>query len=88
MLLLKAYDPVIVFAFSKRECEALALSTSKLSFTSPEEAETVKSVFTNAMSSLSEADQTLPQVTNILPGTFPTCDVSPFCVTETKEISG
>ena len=28
------------------------------------------------------------QVTNILPGTFPTCDVSPFCVTETKEISG
>ena len=29
-----------------------------------------------------------PQVTDILPGTFPTCDVSPFCVTETKEISG
>lgn len=28
------------------------------------------------------------QVTNILPGTFPTCDVNPFCVTETKEISG
>lgn len=27
------YQPVIVFAFSKRECEALALQISKLDFT-------------------------------------------------------
>ena len=28
------------------------------------------------------------QVTNIIPGTFPTCDANPFCVTQPKQISG
>lgn len=28
------------------------------------------------------------EVTNILPGTFPTCDANPFCVTQPKQITG
>ena len=28
------------------------------------------------------------QVTNIIPGTFPTCNADPFCVTQPKAISG
>ena len=28
------------------------------------------------------------QVTNILPGTFPTCEPNPFCITTPKQISG
>ena len=28
------------------------------------------------------------QVVDIKPGTFPSCDVSPFCITEPKAISG
>jgi ATP-dependent RNA helicase DOB1 len=32
MIMIKNYHPVIVFSFSKRECEALALQMSKLDF--------------------------------------------------------
>jgi len=32
MIMLKNYNPVIVFSFSKRECEHLALTLSKLDF--------------------------------------------------------
>ena len=32
MIMLKNYNPVIVFSFSKRECEHLALKMSKLDF--------------------------------------------------------
>jgi ATP-dependent RNA helicase DOB1 len=32
MIMMKNYHPVIVFSFSKRECEALALQMSKLDF--------------------------------------------------------
>ncbi|KAI0351997.1 hypothetical protein OH77DRAFT_829183 [Trametes cingulata] len=28
------------------------------------------------------------QVTDIIPGTFPTCDANPFCITKPKQISG
>ena len=28
------------------------------------------------------------EVTNIIPGTFPTCDANPFCITQPKQISG
>ncbi|KAI0753390.1 putative TOS1-like glycosyl hydrolase-domain-containing protein [Daedaleopsis nitida] len=31
---------------------------------------------------------TYDQVTNIIPGTFPTCNANPFCVTQPKTISG
>ncbi|KAF9172099.1 ATP-dependent RNA helicase mtr4 [Mortierella sp. AD011] len=67
MILVKNYHPVIVFSFSKRECEALALQMSKLDFNDDKESEMVNQVFTNAISSLSEDDRTLPQIEHILP---------------------
>lgn len=67
LIMLKRYNPVIVFAFSKRQCEALALQMSKLEFNTDEEQEMVTKVFTSAIESLSEEDRTLPQISHILP---------------------
>jgi ATP-dependent RNA helicase DOB1 len=67
MIMVKNYSPVIVFAFSKRECESLALQMSKLEFNTDEEKEMVANVFTNAISGLSDDDRTLPQIQHILP---------------------
>ncbi|KAF0683621.1 Aste57867_24327 [Aphanomyces stellatus] len=63
----RQYDPVIVFSFSKKDCEAYALLLSKLDFNSDEEKTMVDQVFKNAMDSLSEDDKSLPQVDAILP---------------------
>jgi ATP-dependent RNA helicase DOB1 len=60
-------DPCIVFSFSKKECEAYALQMSRLDFNDEDEKELVSKVFTNAMESLSEDDQALPQISTILP---------------------
>ncbi len=65
--MVKNYNPVIVFAFSKRECEALALQMSKLEFNTEDEKEMVSTVFTNAINALSEEDRGLPQIEHILP---------------------
>jgi ATP-dependent RNA helicase DOB1 len=65
--MLKNYNPVIVFAFSKRECEALALQISKYEFNSSEEQELVSGIFTNAIENLAQDDRNLPQITNLLP---------------------
>ncbi|PWN53889.1 antiviral helicase, partial [Violaceomyces palustris] len=67
MIMVKNYNPVIVFAFSKRECEALALQMSKLEFNTDEEKEMVSTIFNNAIGALSEEDRTLPQIEHILP---------------------
>ena len=67
MILEKQYDPVIVFSFSKRECEAYALALSKLDFNSPDEKALVDEVFKAAMQRLVEDDRKLPQVEAILP---------------------
>ncbi|KZP28039.1 antiviral helicase [Athelia psychrophila] len=67
MIMLKNYNPVIVFAFSKRECEALALTLSKFEFNSTEEQDLVSNIFTNAVENLSPDDRQLPQITNLLP---------------------
>lgn len=67
MIMVKNYNPVIVFAFSKRECEALALQMSKLEFNSDDEIQMVASVFNNAISALSDDDRALPQIDHILP---------------------
>lgn len=67
MIMVKNYNPVIVFAFSKRECEALAMQMSKLEFNTDEERETVSTIFNNAISVLSPEDQDLPQIKHILP---------------------
>jgi len=65
--MLKNYNPVIVFAFSKRECEGLALTLSKFEFNSADEQATVEKIFANAITGLAPADRTLPQIENILP---------------------
>lgn len=67
MIMTKHYNPVIVFSFSKRECEGLALSVSKLDLNSKEEQSNVSKVFSNAISQLSETDRQLPQIEHILP---------------------
>lgn len=67
MIMVKNYNPVIVFSFSKRECENLALQMSKLDMCDDVERDNVSKIFTNAMNSLSEADRKLPQIEHILP---------------------
>ena len=67
MIMSKNFNPVIVFNFSKRECEMLALATSKYAFNDDSEKAMVRKVFTSAIESLSEEDRELPQITNILP---------------------
>ncbi|KAJ2609671.1 ATP-dependent RNA helicase mtr4 [Coemansia sp. RSA 1365] len=67
MIMVRNYHPVIVFCFSKRECEGLALQMSKLDFNEDAEKDMVAEVFKNAISSLNEDDRGLPQIENILP---------------------
>ena len=67
MILLKNYQPVIIFAFSKRDCEQLALQTAKFEINSAEEQTAIQEIFTNALDNLAEADRSLPQITNLLP---------------------
>ncbi|KIJ98963.1 hypothetical protein K443DRAFT_103070 [Laccaria amethystina LaAM-08-1] len=67
MIMLKNYNPVIVFSFSKRECEGLALTMSKFEFTSTDEQDLVTNIFNNAIENLAEADRQLPQISNLLP---------------------
>ena len=67
MIMERNFAPVIVFSFSKKECEAYALAMSKLDFNTPEEKKLVDEVFQNAMMVLNEEDRALPQVENVLP---------------------
>eukprot|EP01122_Echinamoeba_exundans_P012015 TRINITY_DN4942_c0_g1_i1.p1 TRINITY_DN4942_c0_g1~~TRINITY_DN4942_c0_g1_i1.p1 ORF type:complete len:1148 (-),score=326.50 TRINITY_DN4942_c0_g1_i1:30-3077(-) len=62
------YDPLIVFAFSKKACEALSGQIKdKVDFNTDEEKKMVDLIFHNAVDTLSEEDKKLPQVSNILP---------------------
>jgi ATP-dependent RNA helicase DOB1 len=63
----KGMAPVIVFSFSKKECEAYAVIASKSDYNSDEEKKLVQQVFNNAISILSDEDQKLPQVESVLP---------------------
>ncbi|KAA8649125.1 hypothetical protein EYZ11_000678 [Aspergillus tanneri] len=67
MIMLKNYNPVIVFSFSKRECESNALKMSSLAFNDDSEKEMVTKVFNSAIEMLSEEDRNLGQIQNILP---------------------
>lgn len=67
MIMERNFAPVIIFSFSKKECEAYALQMAKLDFNTPEEKKLVDEVFQNAMMVLSEEDRGLPQVENVLP---------------------
>lgn len=67
MIYMKRYNPVIVFSFSKRDCESLALKMSKLDFNDDDERSALTKIFDNAISLLPDADKELPQIKNILP---------------------
>ncbi|KIM54699.1 hypothetical protein SCLCIDRAFT_1221714 [Scleroderma citrinum Foug A] len=67
MIMMKNYNPVIVFAFSKRECEALALTMSKFDLNSSDEQDLVSNIFQNAIENLSQDDRNLAQISNLLP---------------------
>jgi len=67
MIMLKNYNPVIVFSFSKANCENYALQMSQLTFNSEPEKEMVEKVFSSAIETLSKEDQELPQIAHILP---------------------
>ncbi|KAF9887865.1 ATP-dependent RNA helicase mtr4 [Aspergillus nanangensis] len=67
MVMIKNLNPVIVFSFSKRECESCALKMSSLAFNDDSEKEMVSKVFNSAIEMLSEEDRNLSQIQNILP---------------------
>lgn len=67
MIMERNLAPVIVFSFSKKECEAYALQIAKLDFNTQEEKQLVEEVFNNAMDILAEKDRNLPQVEHVLP---------------------
>ena len=67
MIMMKNYNPVIVFSFSKNNCEAFALQMSNLTFNEESEKAMVEKVFHSALEMLSDDDKQLPQIQNILP---------------------
>ncbi|MCJ1425235.1 ATP-dependent RNA helicase mtr4 [Sticta canariensis] len=67
MIMMKNYNPVIVFSFSKNMCESYALQMSNLTFNEESEKAMVDKVFNSALEMLSEEDKQLPQIQNILP---------------------
>ncbi|CAN6448866.1 unnamed protein product [Victoria cruziana] len=67
MIMQRQYDPVIVFSFSKRECEFLAMQMARMDLCDDEEKQVTESIFWSAMDILSDDDKKLPQVSNMLP---------------------
>jgi len=60
-------NPVIVFSFSKKDCEKYALELKSEDYSDEVEKDLISQVYTNAIESLSEDDQKLPQVEALLP---------------------
>ncbi|PON79903.1 ATP-dependent RNA helicase Ski [Trema orientale] len=67
MIMERKFQPVIIFSFSRRECEQHAMSMAKLDFNTQEEKETVEHVFRNAILCLNEEDRELPAIELMLP---------------------
>ncbi|KAJ9167383.1 hypothetical protein P3X46_022041 [Hevea brasiliensis] len=67
MIMERKFQPVIVFSFSRRECEQHAMSMSKLDFNTQEEKDVVEQVFSNAILCLNEEDRNLPAIELMLP---------------------
>ncbi|CAO1370413.1 unnamed protein product [Diamesa tonsa] len=67
MIMEKGLAPVIIFSFSKKDCEVYAMQMARLDFNTVEEKKLVDEVFNNAMDVLSEEDRKLPQVQSVLP---------------------
>ncbi|CAM8923296.1 unnamed protein product [Rhodiola kirilowii] len=67
MIMERKFQPVIIFSFSRRECEQHAMSMAKLDFNTKEEKELVDQVFKNAVLCLNEEDRNLPAIELMLP---------------------
>ncbi|KAG0464168.1 hypothetical protein HPP92_020237 [Vanilla planifolia] len=67
MIMERKFQPVIIFSFSRRECEQHALSMAKLDFNSQDEKDIVDQVFQNAILCLNEEDRNLPAIRLMLP---------------------
>jgi len=67
MIMTKNYNPVIVFSFSKRDCEAYAIQMSSMAFNDDSEKAMVTKVFDSALEMLSPEDKELPQIQHLLP---------------------
>lgn len=67
MIIQRQYDPVILFSFSKRECEFLAMQMAKMDLNEDDEKVNIERIFWSAMDMLSDDDKKLPQVSNMLP---------------------
>lgn len=67
MIMERNFAPVIIFSFSKKDCEIYAMQMAKLDLNTIEEKKLVDEVFNNAMDVLSDEDRRLPQVENVLP---------------------
>ena len=65
MIVERNYDPVIVFAFNKHECEKMANSLHKVDLCDEDEKKLIDTIYWNAMDSLSDEDKRLPQVANL-----------------------
>ncbi|KAF5398215.1 ATP-dependent RNA helicase DOB1 [Paragonimus heterotremus] len=60
-------EPLIVFSFSKIDCEYYATQMNKMDFNTDTEKAAVDLIFNNAIDSLSAEDKRLPQVQILLP---------------------
>lgn len=60
-------NPVIVFSFSKKDCEKFALALNREDYTDDVEKDLITQVYSNAIESLGEEDRKLPQVEALLP---------------------
>ncbi|CAF3548774.1 unnamed protein product, partial [Rotaria sp. Silwood2] len=67
MIMERNLAPVIVFSFSKKDCETYACAIAKLDFNSEDEKHLVEEVFNNAIDLLSDEDKKLPQINTVLP---------------------
>mmetsp|Transcript_95215 Transcript_95215/g.308313 ORF Transcript_95215/g.308313 Transcript_95215/m.308313 type:complete len:1047 (-) Transcript_95215:81-3221(-) len=63
----RGYLPVIVFSFSRKECESNAVALKKMDVTDDDEKKLIDEVFHNAIMTLSDEDRELPQVQSMLP---------------------
>lgn len=63
----RGYLPVIVFSFSRRECEANAVALKRMDLTDDDEKKLIEEVFNNAIMTLGDDDRELPQVQSMLP---------------------
>ncbi|XP_070531377.1 exosome RNA helicase MTR4 isoform X2 [Cardiocondyla obscurior] len=67
MIMERNFAPVIIFSFSKKDCEVYAMQMAKLDLNTLDEKKLVDEVFNNAIDVLNEEDKKLPQVMNLLP---------------------